>query len=1426
VATDQVGHEATSEFQVTTPATGELLLPVDGERTARRISLRARGDQAAYTGVRFQYRRPPSGTWTDVPYEATALRDERGQPVSAGPYPLTGGLSPKLVWDLPVSFPLGQRDGALQVRALFVGGPGGASKRADVTVDERGLSADNARAPVGAGDVDLLTGNLAVSRDDVSIASFGQALVVSRTYNSRDVTPSSQGPFGPGWTASTPVEEAISEYSSLREVSDPWQGEWIELTLSDGSVVYFDRTADGSYVPEPGFEALKLNKPTGDRFELADLDGNMTVFRQPQGASSWTPHEIRQPSSTPQTTRFTYDVTSGTPRVRRMLAPVPAGVTCDISVVDPASLARGCRALDFVYAGTTSATGDAPGQWGDYVGRLKAVKFTAFDPQSGAMAVEEVARYDYDPAGRLRAAWDPRISPALKETYHYDTDGRLTQVIPPGEAPFVLTYRPHSSEPLNTGRLRSVSRTGPQGTATTTVAYDVPLSGPGAPYAMGPDDVAAWGQTDVATDATAIFPPDQVPADPPAGYSRATVHYLNPEGREVNTVAPGGHTSTVEYDAKGNVVRELSATNRARSLTAGGLSAQRAVELDTRRRYSDDGLRLLEEWGPQHLTKLENGQEVQARRHTVTDYDEGSTLQQPAHLPTTVRVGAQVSGASSDEDVRVTKTSYDWALRKPIATITDASSGGLNLKHQTLYNASTGLVRETRMPRNEQGGDASATQTVYYSATSDFGDGLSDPACAKRPEWANLPCKTRPAAQPATPGLPDLPVTSYEYNRLGQVVAETELVGGDRRVTTTTYDPAGREKTKSISTSQGPRPGLVAAYGFEAAAGGIATDGTGRGQNGTIVGATHVTDGRYGKALAFDGADDQVKVADSVAPEITDRFTVEAWIKIESLPRQHNPIVNTGPNGLHLMLNGAGRLVARKDSVADIATSTATLSTGRWHHVAATKDGAAVKLYLDGQDVTGSVANQTIEATAHGLRIGANQCECNIFHGTIDEVRIYNRAVTDTEIQHDKDSSVGGTAGGSTDLVSYRYDRAGRLTEVHDRPAGEGCTTRTYAYDANSNRLSRTTRSPGDGGACDTTSADQVQTSAYDAADRMTAPGVAYDPFGRMTNIPASHSGGGQLETGYYVNDMVRSQTQDGVTKSWLLDPTLQRHRASVPNAGHQEILHYADDSDSPTWTEQLANGTTTSWTRNIEGIDGDLAAIHDSQTGTTLHLTNLHGDIVATASTDSSTTRPLQTFESDEFGNPGQPIDRRYDWLGGKQRRTELASGVVQMGVRSYVPAMGRFTSVDPVPGGSANAYDYAGQDPVNTFDLDGRVCVPCAVAVGAVAGRAALGFMARRGAAEAAKRGAAREAARRTARAVARERRALRTLARNERLVRRWVRDHGNDYTMRVFGLRIRFQVHSHAGGPHQARHLQVNVWQAGPFFKGVHTEIRHFF
>lgn len=93
----------------------------------------------------------------------------------------------------------------------------------------------------------------------------------------------------------------------------------------------------------------------------------------------------------------------------------------------------------------------------------------------------------------------------------------------------------------------------------------------------------------------------------------------------------------------------------------------------------------------------------------------------------------------------------------------------------------------------------------------------------------------------------------------------------------------------------------------------------------------------------------------------------------------------------------------------------------------------------------------------------------------------------------------------------------------------------------------------------------------------------------------------------------------------------------------------------------------------------------------------------MATAEPSSEATKLKATFRFNEFGEPMSGVAGRFGWLGGKQRRTELPSGVIQMGVRSYVPQIGRFLSRDPVAGGSANAYDYPNADPIDGLDLAG---------------------------------------------------------------------------------------------------------------------------
>nr|WP_237535383.1 RHS repeat-associated core domain-containing protein [Streptomyces sp. SID3343] len=116
-----------------------------------------------------------------------------------------------------------------------------------------------------------------------------------------------------------------------------------------------------------------------------------------------------------------------------------------------------------------------------------------------------------------------------------------------------------------------------------------------------------------------------------------------------------------------------------------------------------------------------------------------------------------------------------------------------------------------------------------------------------------------------------------------------------------------------------------------------------------------------------------------------------------------------------------------------------------------------------------------------------------------------------------------------------------------------------------------------------------------------------------------------------------------------------------------------------------------------------ELAATTEKTGGAVLQLANLHGDVVVSLPLSAPQSPVVRDF--DEFGTvlDGDPT-ARYGWLGANQRSSETPLHDLLMGVRMYDPAAGRFLSTDPVPGGSATAYDYADQDPINQIDLTGK--------------------------------------------------------------------------------------------------------------------------
>ena len=228
-----------------------------------------------------------------------------------------------------------------------------------------------------------------------------------------------------------------------------------------------------------------------------------------------------------------------------------------------------------------------------------------------------------------------------------------------------------------------------------------------------------------------------------------------------------------------------------------------------------------------------------------------------------------------------------------------------------------------------------------------------------------------------------------------------------------------------------PRPAnttcLVGWWRMDEGSGNRTDDSTDGGKDGTIYGASWV-DGKFGKALSFDGVDDYVDCG-SVLNNIDTHFTIETWLKVNSLPAISGesifPIVgkfdgtrywllsikrgNSDNIGfLHFRLWDGTVVVSANSPVGSIVT-------GTWYHVAAVRNGNTFEVYINGErkntvtQTFGSVANSGVLRIAHNLENWA------FFNGIIDELRIYNCSLSADQIYKDYNKK------GMTVITSSHY---------------------------------------------------------------------------------------------------------------------------------------------------------------------------------------------------------------------------------------------------------------------------------------------------------------------------------------------------------------------------------------------------------------------
>ena len=244
--------------------------------------------------------------------------------------------------------------------------------------------------------------------------------------------------------------------------------------------------------------------------------------------------------------------------------------------------------------------------------------------------------------------------------------------------------------------------------------------------------------------------------------------------------------------------------------------------------------------------------------------------------------------------------------------------------------------------------------------------------------------------------------TSFTVNGLACSVGydvEVEAVDGD--------DNASPRAAADASTSAcDSAVGLVAAYAFDEGAGQSAGDASGHGRTGTITGATWAA-GRHGTALSFDGVDDHVSLG-ALGAFYNSAFTLEAWVQKSTAKKDVAIVGSLAASGPMLWVDHAGgrHYLTLGESPSSYLDSGQSAVAGSWQHVAATFDGTTARFYVDGVHVAtrafaGSVGSSNIwRIGAYGAAPGA------FFDGLIDDVRVYNRALSAGQIRFDRDHGV------------------------------------------------------------------------------------------------------------------------------------------------------------------------------------------------------------------------------------------------------------------------------------------------------------------------------------------------------------------------------------------------------------------------------------
>ena len=208
----------------------------------------------------------------------------------------------------------------------------------------------------------------------------------------------------------------------------------------------------------------------------------------------------------------------------------------------------------------------------------------------------------------------------------------------------------------------------------------------------------------------------------------------------------------------------------------------------------------------------------------------------------------------------------------------------------------------------------------------------------------------------------------------------------------------------------------VATWHFDEGSGNTVLDSSGNGNHGILrnMRDNPWVNGKIGKTLDFDGADDHVDFGNDAGLDISNAISIEAWIKRDIMGSRHSIVenynwgdgqanayagyglrINPQDNLKFLIINGAS------SSSHQSSVSTGKINNGVWYHVVGTYDGNIINTYINGIQDGSAIWIGGIGDSNSNLLVGASGgSHIYNFDGLIDEVRVYNRVLAPIEIRN------------------------------------------------------------------------------------------------------------------------------------------------------------------------------------------------------------------------------------------------------------------------------------------------------------------------------------------------------------------------------------------------------------------------------------------